>query len=117
MGLCAPTVVTANAALEQSTPHDRLIVVPGQLIEMAGIFQLMGRVGQRREGHAVPCKADAYVQSAAGDRCAVHAGTAAALLRVDRGVLGKILPDIVAPSAHFAACGAVGGGLPGPRPR
>ena len=84
MGLCAPAIIAAHAALEGSAADDRLIVIPGQLIEMAGIFQLMGRVGQRREGHAVPCKADAYVQSAAGDRCAVHAGTAAALLRVDR---------------------------------
>ena len=113
MGLCAPTVVTANAALEGSATDNRLVVVPGQLVEVAGVFQLMGRIGQCREGHAVPCKADAYVQSAAGDRCAVHVGAAAALLRIDRGVLSKILPDIVAPSAHFAACGAVGGGFPG----
>ena len=117
MGLCAPAVVAAHAALESSAADDRLIVVPGQLVKVAGVFQFMGRVGQRREGHAVPCKADAYIQSAAGDSCTVHAGAAAALLRVDRAVLGKILPDIVAPSAHLAACGAVGGGLPGPRPR
>ena len=67
MGLCTPTVVAAYAALEQSTPDDRLVVVPGQLIEMAGIFQLMGRIGQRREGHAVPCEADA--RDAVGKRC------------------------------------------------
>lgn len=66
MGLCAPAVVAANAALEQSTPYDSLVVIPGQFIEMAGVFQLMGRIGQRREGHAVPCKANA--RNAAGDR-------------------------------------------------
>ena len=117
MGLCAPAVVAAHAALESSAADDRLIVVPGQLVKVAGVFQFMGRVGQRREGHAVPCKADAYIQSAAGDSCTVHAGAAAALLRVDRGVLGKILPDIVAPSAHLAACGAVAVVSRGPRPR
>ena len=117
MGFCAPAVVAAHAALEGSAPDDSLVVIPGQFIEMAGVFQFMGGVGQRREGHAIPCKTDAYLQSAAGDRCAVHAGAAAALLRIDRGVLGKVLPDIVAPSAHFAACGAVGGGLPGAKPR
>ena len=67
MGLCAPAIIAAHASLEQSTPDDRLIVIPGQLIEMAGIFQLMGRVGQRREGHAVPCEADA--RDAVGKRC------------------------------------------------
>ena len=113
MGLCAPAVVAAHAALESSAADDRLIVVPGQLVKVAGVFQFMGRVGQRREGHAVPCKADAYIQSAAGDSCTVHAGAAAALLRVDRGVLGKILPDVVVPRTHLAACSAVGGGLPG----
>ena len=113
MGLCAPAVVAAHAALESSAADDRLIVVPGQLVKVAGVFQFMGRVGQRREGHAVPCKADAYIQSAAGDSCTVHAGAAASLLRVDRGVLGKILPDVVVPRTHLAACSAVGGGLPG----
>ena len=100
MGLCAPAVVAAHAALESSAADDRLIVVPGQLVKVAGVFQFMGRVGQRREGHAVPCKADAYIQSAAGDSCTVHAGAAAALLRVDRGVLGKILPDVVVPVSY-----------------
>lgn len=85
MGLCAPAVVAAHAALESSAADDRLIVVPGQLVKVAGVFQFMGRVGQRREGHAVPCKADAYIQSAAGDSCTVHAGAAAALLRVRIG--------------------------------
>ena len=46
MGLCAPTVVTANAALEGSATDNRLVVVPGQLVEVAGVFQLMGRIGQ-----------------------------------------------------------------------
>ena len=67
MGLCAPTVVTANAALEGSATDNRLVVVPGQLVEVAGVFQLMGRIGQRREGHAVPCEADA--RDAVGKRC------------------------------------------------
>ena len=111
MRFCAPAVVTAHAALESGAAHDGLVVVPGQLIEVAGIFQLMRRIGQRREGHSVPCKADA--RDAAGDSCTVHASAAAAILRVDWAVLGKVLPDVVIPSAHFAACGAVGGGLPG----
>ena len=111
MGLCAPAVVAANAALEGSTADDGFVIVPGQFIEMAGVFQFMGRVGQRREGHTVPCKADA--RDTAGDRCVVHAGTAAALLRIDGAVLGKVLPDIVAPRAHFAPGSAVGGGFPG----
>ena len=40
-------------------------------------------------------------------------GAGAHLLRVDPGVLGKILPDVVVPRTHLAACSAVGGGLPG----
>ena len=93
--------------------HDGLICHREAVRRDAGVFQFIGRVGQGREGHAVPCKADAYIQSAAGKRCAVHVGAAAALLRVDRGVLGKVLPDVVAPCPHLAACGAVGGGLAG----
>ena len=42
MGLCAPAVVAAHAALEQSTPDDSLVIVPGQFVEMAGVFQFMG---------------------------------------------------------------------------
>ena len=67
MGLCAPAVVAAHAALEGGAADNRLIVIPGQFIEMAGVFQLMGRIGQRREGHAVPCEADA--RDAVGKRC------------------------------------------------
>ena len=112
MGLCAPAIIAAHAALEQSTPDDGFVIVPGQFVEMAGIFQLMGRVGQGREGHtAAAGKID--TRNGSGQVCAVHMGAAAALLRVDRGVLGKILPDVVAPCAYLAACGAVGGGFPG----
>mgnify|MGYP000804609907 CR=1 FL=1 len=99
MGLCAPAVVAAHAALESSAADDRLIVVPGQLIEMPGIFQLVGRIGQCREGHAVTCKADA--RNAAGDSYTVHAGAAVAILRVDRAVLGKICPNVVIPCTHL----------------
>ena len=67
MGLCAPAIVAANTALEGSATDNRLVVVPGQLVEVAGVFQLMGRIGQRREGHAVPCEADA--RDAVGKRC------------------------------------------------
>ena len=67
MGLCAPAVVAAHAALEGSTADDGLVVIAGQLVEVAGVFQLMGRIGQRREGHAVPCEADA--RDAVGKRC------------------------------------------------
>ena len=84
MGLCTPAIIAANAALEGSAADDRLIVIPGQLIEMAGIFQLMGRIGQCREGHAVPCKADA--RNGSGQVCAVHTGAAAAFLRVDEAL-------------------------------
>ena len=45
MGLCAPAVVAAHAALEGGAADDRLIVIPGQFIEMAGVFQLMRRIG------------------------------------------------------------------------
>ena len=99
MGLCTPAIIAANAALEGSAADDRLIVVPGQLVKVAGVFQFMGRVGQRREGHAVPCKADA--RNAAGDSYTVHAGAAVAILRVDRAVLGKICPNVVIPCTHL----------------
>ena len=80
MRLCAPAVVAAHAPLEGSAADNSLIVVPGQLIEMPGIFQLMRRVGQGREGHTgITAKADA--RDAAGDSCTVHAGAAAAILR------------------------------------
>ena len=95
MRLCAPAVIAAHAALEEGAPHNGLVIITGQLIKMASVFQLVRRIGQDREGHAVPCKADA--RDAAGKCCTVHAGAAAAFLRVDRGVPGKILPDVVAP--------------------
>ena len=62
-------IIAAHAPLEQSAPDDSLVVIPGQLVEMACVFQFMRRIGQGREGHAVLCKADAYIQSAAGKRC------------------------------------------------
>ena len=99
MGLCAPAVVAANAALEGRAADNSLTVVPGQFIEVAGVFQLMGRIGQCREGHAVPCKTD--TRDAAGDSCTVHAGAAVAILRVDRAVLGKICPNVVIPCTHL----------------
>ena len=115
MGLCAPAVVAANAALEGRAADNSLTVVPGQFIEVPGVFQLMGRIGQCREGHAVPCKTD--TRDAAGDSCTVHTCAAAALLRIDRSVLGKILLDVVVPHTHLTACGAVSGGLPGAKPQ
>ena len=48
-------------------------------------------VGQGREGHAVPCKADAYIQSAAGERCAVHTGAAAS--RIQRDISEKTIAE------------------------
>ena len=56
MGLCTPAIIAANAALEGSAADDRLIVIPGQLIEMAGIFQLMGRIGQCEKVMLSPAK-------------------------------------------------------------
>ena len=56
MGLCAPAIVAANTALEGSATDNRLIVVPGQLIEMAGIFQLMGRIGSAEKVMLSPAK-------------------------------------------------------------
>ena len=112
MRLGAPAVIAADAALEESAAHDGFVVVAGQLIEVAGIFQLVGRIGQSRKGHAaITAKADA--RNAAGYLCAVHAGAVAALLGIDGAVLREIFPDIVMPCAHFAACGAVGHGLTG----
>ena len=99
MGLCAPAIIAAHAPLEGRAADNRLIAVPGQLIEMPGIFQLVGRIGQCREGHAVTCKADA--RNAAGDSYTVHAGAAVAILRVDRAVLGKICPNVVIPCTHL----------------
>ena len=112
MGLCAPAVVAANAALEGSAADDGLVVIARQLVKVPGIFQLVGGVGQGREGHAAAAgKTDA--RNGSGQVCAVHMGAAAAFLRVDRAVLGKVLPDVVAPCAHFAPGSAVGSGLPG----
>ena len=99
MGLCAPAIIAAHAPLEGRAADNRLIAVPGQLIEMPGIFQLVGRIGQCREGHAVTCKADA--RNSAGDSYTVHAGAAVAILRVDRAVLGKICPNVVIPCTHL----------------
>lgn len=99
MGLCAPAIIATHAPLEGRAADNSLIVVPGQLIEMPGIFQLVGRIGQCREGHAFTCKSDA--RNAAGDSCTVHAGAAAAILRVDRAVLVKICPNVVIPCTHL----------------
>ena len=60
MGLCAPAVVAAHAALESSAADDRLIVVPGQLVKVAGVFQFMGRVGQREKVMPSPAKPMLY---------------------------------------------------------
>lgn len=56
MGLCAPTVVAAYAALEGSAADNRLIVVPGQLVKVAGVFQFMGRVGSAEKVMLSPAK-------------------------------------------------------------
>mgnify|MGYP000205349424 CR=1 FL=1 len=56
MGLCAPAVVAAHAALEGGAADDRLIVIPGQFIEMAGVFQLMRRIGSAEKVMPSPAK-------------------------------------------------------------
>ena len=56
MGLCAPAVVAAHAALEGSAAHDGLIVIAGQFVEMAGIFQFMRRIGSAEKVIPFPAK-------------------------------------------------------------
>jgi hypothetical protein len=55
-------MVPALDAKESSAVDNDIIVVPRQIVKVAVVLQLLGSVGQRKEGHAVPCKADADIQ-------------------------------------------------------
>ena len=100
MGLCAPAAVATHTTLEGCAPHDGFAVVPGQFVEVPGVFQLMGCIRQGGEDHAgITLKADA--RNATGHFGAVYPGAASAFLRIDRAVLGKICPNVVIPCTHL----------------
>lgn len=116
MGLCAPAAVATHTTLEGCAPHDGFAVVPGQFVEVPGVFQLMGCIRQGGEDHAgITLKADA--RNATGHFGAVYPGAASAFLRIDRAVLGKIFPDIIVPCAHFPPTVRSATVSRGPRPR